>query len=243
VDGDGGPASGWGSRTCNELCPDDLACKVGHGCCGWYDPDYEDEPCCQEPNYPCEALDTLTWCDTAWGAGTVFPAGPGTANKPCPIDGGRRFLAKGQTDLPGTFACIATVGVSGDGYLGQALTAAVDPQINGGCNNGFLRPDALLMVTFIHNTGDSGGGPPLASEGTPVEWKQAVLDAKHGDEQSVVVFHIGFPECNGDAICEFTKMWPYQHSIWVTEPDYGPGFADAANLVDVACEAFVPPPG
>ncbi|MBL9107204.1 MAG: hypothetical protein JNL82_40300 [Myxococcales bacterium] len=241
VDGDGVPGGWWGDEVCNQVCPD-LDCKVGDECCPASG--NEGEPCCYDPNYPCEAVDSVTFCDEAWGAGTVFPAGLGTADKPCPIDGGRRFLAKGQTNLDETFACIATVGMSGYGMLGQALTAAVDPQINGGCNNGFLRPDALLMVTFIHSTGDSGGGPPLDSEGTPAEWKQAVLDAKHGDERSVVVFDVGFPECDGpDGICKFTKMWPYHHSIHITEPDYGPGFAEAANLVDVACEAFVPPPG
>ena len=79
------------------------------------------------------------------GAGEVFPAGvSGEANKPCPIDGGRRYLVKGQSNLEETFACIATVGASGYGWLGQALTAAMQTNINdpGGCNNGFLRKDA-----------------------------------------------------------------------------------------------------
>ena len=243
VDGDGGPASWWGSATCNEVCPT-LACKVGHGCCGWYDPDFEDQPCCQDPNYPCEALDTLTSCDTAWGAGTVFPAGPGTADKPCPIDGGRRFIAKGQENLDDVFACIATVGVSGYDYLGQALTAAVDPQINGGCNNGFLRPDALLMITFITTTGDPGGGGPLASEGTPTEWKQAVLDAKFGDERSVIMFNIGDPDCEPDnRLCHLTNMFSFHYQVPGAGLDYGPAFAKAASLVEVACKEFVPPPG
>jgi len=245
VDGDGGPASWWGSQTCNELCPE-LTCKVGDACCGWYDPDYEDEPCCQDPNYPCEALDTLTPCDTAWGAGTVFPAGPGTADKPCPIDDSRRFIAKGQTDLDETFACIATVGVSGYSMLGQALTAAVDPQINGGCNNGFLRPDALLMVTLISNLGDNGGGVLTNSEGTPAEWAQAVIDAKHGDDRSVVMLNIGIGvnECTEpDGLCRLAAMFPFHHLESITTPDFGPAFAEAADLVDEACAMFVPPPG
>jgi hypothetical protein len=108
-------------------------------------------------DYPCQDLDLVTACDRAWGAGTVFPAGvDGEANKPCPIDGGRRYLVKGQSDLEETFACIATVGASGYGLLGQALTAAMQSNINdpGGCNNGFLRKDALLMVTFIATNPD-----------------------------------------------------------------------------------------
>ena len=27
------------------------------------------------------------------------------------------------------------------------------------------------------------------------------------------------------------------------EPDYGPGFVEAASLVETACAGFVPPPG
>jgi len=243
VDGDGVPGGWWGDLTCNEVCPD-LTCKVGDPCCP--KSGTKGKPCCPDPYYPCEAVDSVTPCDSAWGAGTVFPAGPGASDKPCSIDGGRRYLVKGQTDLKETFACIATVGTSGYDMLGQALTAAVQKPINdyGGCNELFLRDDALLMVTFISTTGDPGGGGPLASEGTPAEWKQAVLDAKHGDDHSVVAFNIGSSECTEmNGICLLTKMFPFNHTIHVAEPDYGPGFAEAASLVDVACEEFVPPPG
>jgi hypothetical protein len=33
------------------------------------------------------------------------------------------------------------------------------------------------------------------SKGTPTEWAQAVLDAKHGDDKSVVMFNIGGCNC------------------------------------------------
>ena len=240
VDGDGPwPDGWWGDLVCNDVCPK-LDCKVGDGCCKYSGE--IGEPCCRDPNYPCEAVDSVKPCDEAWGAGTVFPAGQYTADKPCLIDGDRRYLVKGQTNLEDTFACIAAIGNSGYALLGQALTAAMQKPINddGGCNKDFLRDDALLMVTFIHSTGDT---IEFGSEGTPADWKQAVLDAKHGDERSVVVFHIGFPECMGDRICEFTKMFHFHHSVDGAESDYGPGFAKAASLVEVACEAFVPPPG
>jgi hypothetical protein len=190
VDGDGG--LGQHGATCNELCPN-LACKVGEPCCNWYHQDAKGTPCCP-PDYPCQDLDLVTACDWAWGAGTVFPAGSdGEANKPCPIDGGRRYLVKGQSNLEETFACIATVGASGYDLLGQALTAAMQSNINdpGGCNNGFLRKDALLMVTFISTNPDVKG---KESAGTPAEWAQAVLDAKHGDDKSVVMLNIGYFE-------------------------------------------------
>ena len=58
------------------------------------------------------------------------------------------------------------------------------------------RKDALLMVTLISNSVDEGGGG-LSSKGTPDEWAQAVLDAKQGVAESIVVLNIGVnePEC------------------------------------------------
>jgi len=243
VDGDGennNNDQGWGSMTCNEVCPN-LACKVGEPCCsGGNFPDVG-KPCCGEPNYPCEALDLVTACDWTWGAGTAFPAGEFTANKPCPIDGGRRYLVKGQTDLEETFACIANVGTDGWKSLGQALTAAVQKPINGpgGCNAGFLREDALLMVTTIATNSDD---TEFGSEGTPAEWAQAVIDAKGGDEESVVMYNIGGTGCSpADRICQMVKMFTYHHLVHIEEPDYGPGFGEAASLVETACAGFTPP--
>ncbi len=237
VDGD----PGWGNMTCNDLCPN-LACKVGEPCCNWYQQDAEGTPCCA-PDYPCQDLDLVTQCDRTWGAGTVFPAGvDGEANKPCPIDGGRRYLVKGQTNLEDTFACIATVGASGYGSLGQALTAAMQSNINdpGGCNNGFLRKDALLMVTFIAT------GVDYQSEGTPGKWAQAVLDAKQGDDKSIVMLSILNTEAQWDPqdrIGTLVKMFPYRHLEDSLADDYGPAFVKAASLVETACAGFTPPPG
>ncbi len=242
VDGDGennDNGEGWGDLTCNEVCPN-LACKVGDDCCEWDNLPDQGKPCCTDPDYPCEDLDLVTACDWAWGAGTVFPAGEYTADKPCPIDGGSRYLVRGQTDLDKTFACIATVGISGWKSLGQALTAAVQKPINapGGCNAGFLRQDALLMVTTISTNLDTD------SEGTPAEWAQAVIDAKGGDEKSVIVFNIGGTEDHpADRSSQMAKMFTYHHLIDGLEPDYGPGFVEAAGLVEIACAGFVPPPG
>ncbi|MBA3546902.1 MAG: hypothetical protein H0T76_10495, partial [Nannocystis sp.] len=165
---------GWGDDTCTQMCPTP-ACKIGEPCCPLTPNGDKGEPCCNVPQYPCQDLDLVAQCDRTWGAGEVFPAGYDAPNKPCPIDGDRRYLVKGQSDLGGTFGCIARVGVNGHLFLGQALTAAVQKPINdkGGCNEGFLRDDALLMVTFISTNGDIKG---WHSEGTPAEWAQAVLD-------------------------------------------------------------------
>ena len=222
----------WGALGCNKDCSM-LECKVG-------------DPCC-EPDYPCDKLDLVTTCDWLWGAGEVFPAGGGGAsNKPCPVEGGRRYLVKGQTDLKGTFECIAKVGSSGGMALGQALTAAVQHNLNGpgGCNGGFLRKDALLMVTFVATNQDQ---PGWDSTGTPAEWAQAVIDAKHGDDKSVVMLNIGTQDCASDdpddRLCVVTKMFPFHYLLYGEMADWGPGFAQAASLVETACAGFTPPPG
>jgi len=237
---------GWGNNNCTLMCPTP-ACKLGEPCCP-LSPQNGDtgEPCCTVPQYPCHDLDLVTQCDRTWGAGEVFPAGTATTNKPCPVDGDRRYLVKGQSDLEGTFECIAKVGASGHRRLGQALTAAVQSPINdkGGCNEGFLRDDALLMVTFISTNGDGG---IQASEGTPAEWAQAVIDAKHGDDKSVVMLNIGYVDCvdddPNDGLCAVTKLFPFHHLESILVADYGPAFDQAASLVETACAGFTPPPG
>ena len=239
VDGD----STWGSSLCDNACPS-LACKNGEACCDYSEP--KGEPCCASaPDYPCEHVDEKTACDDAFGAGTVFPAGTFASNKLCPIDVQRRYMIKGEPNLKDTFACVAKVGVSGHGRLGQALTAAMQKGINdpGGCNPGFLRKDALLMVTLISTNGDSGGGG-LDSTGTPEEWAQAVLDAKQGVAESIVLFNIGYYETECDpmnGLCTLAKMFPYHHFGDVLATDYGPAFAEAASLVETACAGFVAP--
>jgi hypothetical protein len=160
VDGDGevGQRRGWGSLSCNRLPKPRLQGR--RALLRLVPPGRDRASRAAAPDYPCQDLDLVTACDWAWGAGRCSPRGHGEANKPCPIDGGRRYLVKGQSNLEETFACIATVGASGwDGLLGQALTAAMQSNINdpGGCNNGFLRKDALLMVTFIATNPDEPG--------------------------------------------------------------------------------------
>ena len=231
----------WGSGFCNEDCPV-LDCKIGDLCCS-VDSKEIGEPCCGVEDYPCDYLDKVAKCDTASGAGSVFPAGPYASNKLCPIDGGRRYMVKGQKDLTDTFACVAQIGISGRGQLGEALTAAMHHYSNdpGGCNPGFLRDDALLMATFIQANPDNGGGG-LESDGFAEDWAKAVLDAKHGDPESVVMLSFGWTHEWGDydEITKMARMFPYGRYVDSYETDYATAFAEAAGLVETACAVFVP---
>jgi len=217
VDGD----ATWGHNTCNEKCP--VQCM---------------------PDYPCGY--TPTYCDTKMGAGTVFPAGYDAANKPCNIDVAHRYLVTGEADIKETFACIAQIGSSSSrAWLGEALAAAMHSNINdpGGCNPGFLRDDALLMVTLISNTYDLTE-KPWGSTGSPETWTAAVRKAK-GDLDSVVLLNIGdtmVPGCHEkDRLCQMVGLFPYALNTEVWADDYGPFFDEATDLVETACAQFVPP--
>jgi hypothetical protein len=211
VDGD----DTWGSEQCN------VDCQT-----------------CPYPGYPCQAVASQTPCDNTMGAGTVFPAGKAASNKNCGIVGGNRYLTRDQPDLAGTFACLGKVGLSGHMRLGEAAVAAVSPQLNqaGGCNAGFIRDDALLMVTFVFNGADT------FSQGTPKQWADAIAAAKHGDFDSVVMFSISEPNCTPwDTVCDLVKyFFPYWHIVDHEEPDYIEGFEVATDLVYEACSLFTP---
>ena len=236
IEGDGE----WGLDYCDADCPV-LDCTVGQACCpfspciGCNPPVHKGATCCPIPAYPCGLLDEVNACDNTMGAGMRFPAGRDSSNQPCPIAGGRRYLTQDQPDLAGTFACIARVGTSGSSKLGEAMTEALQAPINkpGGCNAGFLRKDALLLVTFI-------GGFDYLSKGEPSDWAAAVLAAK-GDPGAVVMLEITNPECpEYDRICHLVKMFPYHLIKHLTHDDYGAAFAEAADLVEEACADFIP---
>ena len=233
----------WGDFYCNQDCPV-LDCKVGDLCCG-KNPKPEDigMPCCDQKDYPCEYLAEMNECETMFGTGTAFPAGVYTSNEQCPIDGGSRYMVKGQKNLSDTFACTAQVGLNGGGELGDALTAAMQKNINGpgGCNDGFLRDDALLMATFIQANPDHGGGG-LESDGFAEDWAKAVLDAKHGDPNSVIMLSFGTTAEWGDydEITRMAKMFPYGRYADTYETDYATAFEEVSGLVADACAVFVP---
>ncbi len=211
---DGDPK--WGSSVCDDMCPAQCV-----------------------PNYPCNYTPTV--CDTTMGGGVVYPAGYDASNVPCPIEGGGRYMAKGQEDLKGTFSCVAQVGVSGYDDVGEALSAAMLLKKFDlwNCNTGFLRDDALLMITLMSNTYD------YDSKGTPGDWTAAVRQAKGGDLNSVVLLNIGdtkVPGCHKeDRLCQMAELFPYALTREFTGKDYGAYFKEATGLVEKACEEFIPP--
>jgi hypothetical protein len=52
--------------------------------------------------------------------------------------------------------------------------------LSGGCNDGFLRKDALLAVVVLDGEQDN------LTPGTPQDWYDAVVAAKGGNEEAIV---------------------------------------------------------
>ena len=211
----------WGNPGCNMNCSDT----------------------CMSFGYPCELVDTITACDQTWGSGVVFPAGSLASNKRCDLPDGRRYLTNQDPALEETFACVAQLGESGGDALGASFAAAISPELGGpgGCNEGFLRDDALLFVSFIT------ASPDEDSPGTPEEWAEAALAAKHDDPNAIVMFGVvdqlsqaWCETVEHNRVCRLIRKFPYWSSIDCDEPDYGPGFDLATDMIQDACDAFIP---
>ncbi len=216
VDGD----DDWGSSYCEEKCDE----------VGW---------CDETPAYPC--MEEPTTCDRTLGAGTIYNAGDDAPNKSCGLAADKRYLDTTTWDLEQTFACIAQVGTSGsDLHLADAIDAAVTTQADA-CNKGFLRDDALLVITFIKR------GVANGPESYPLQWYLRLVDAKGGDPNAIVMLGISawsdLAECldhHDDWLCALLVMFP--HHVYESEEagSYGPAFQKTVELIGDACSEFIP---
>ncbi len=197
--------------------------------------------------YPCNNLPVPEGCDASLGAGLI----KNPQNEPCGIAGGKRYMVDGQPNLASTFTCLGKVGTNGDGSekpmeaMVTSITALNKPNA---CNDGFLRPDALLVVTFITDEEDEG-----KSNGGPAGWHASLVASKVGVETSIVVLGLlGDPDVP-NPVCtmggaeasprlrEFAESFTFGSWGSVCSPDYAPFFDAAVSVVDTACQQFEPP--
>jgi hypothetical protein len=194
---------------------------------------------------PCGALGDLV-------ISTV--GGIDSSNAVCgPYAEGYNFMTE-QDDLDTSFACAAQLGTFGDGFekpLEAMMNAISEPaQEPGGCNEGFLRDDALLVVVIITDEWDGPGDPEGFggfSVGDPQIWYDAVVEAKDGIPQNAVVMSLinynSAPEespslcvpidqySDGQLIKEFTQLFEETGFVGgVCQPDFGPTFAQATDV-------------
>ena len=229
--------SRWGVKRCTDHCPS-LTCLKGDPCC--IDTHPPGENCCNILDYPCDQVDLVTSCDSTLGSGMVFPASYGASQQYCKIDGGRRYLTNDQSNISETFTCIATVGI-GDSNLnriGDALEAAISPEINapGGCNEGFLRDDALLVVTIVSTFGDD------SLFGTYPNWYWSLRLAKDDNPNAITMFVIGKAESGDlpcdweDQTCALAQQFTKSIVIDANQKDYTPYFDEITDMVLDVCK-------
>lgn len=209
-----------------------------------------------------------TSCGQARGTLVTRTGGTASSNAVCdPYSSGKRFMTE-QDDLDARFACAAQVGTAGDPDERpmESMLAALSPgQLTmGGCNEGFLRNDALLVVVVVtdeeddHEVGGCNALPGSGSVGDPDDWYQALVDVKGGVESSIVMLSIVGPDaqplcpaldkCNigsagseiGSRIIALTEMFTHGF-VGSVCTDYGPQFQQAIAIIDSACDDFEPP--
>lgn len=204
--------------------------------------------CPGEPNFPCDTPPPLL-CDITLGAGQVGPMGEAASNHDCGLAGGARYIQAGEPDLLSAFSCVAKVGIDGSDAERpmDALVRALGSELNepGGCNEGFVRDDAILVITIITDE------PDEHSSGDPADWADAVIAAKGGNAEAIVVLgllpdaDLAMPLCGDEAVSaprmtEFLQLFDASSRASVCEPDYSPFFLDAVSVISQTCETFDP---
>jgi hypothetical protein len=195
-------------------------------------------------------------CETALGAGEVAPYNNEASNQICGLANDQRFLT---SDLPpdeikSKFACMGKVGTFGSGAEMPitALQHAVTTQAND-CNQGFLREDAVLVVTIISDDYPVPGTADDARDGDPQAWYDAVAAVKNSPDHVVTLGIINTADAAcvsgaGDPIVhptekfvEFVQLWG-DHGLMgnICSPEYNAFFEQAVALIDTACDEFEP---
>jgi hypothetical protein len=201
-------------------------------------------------------------CDSTLGAGRVLDQ----LGQDCGVTSGARYILPDQPNVDAVFQCVANVGTGGDNNERpmEAMEQAIGPLNGAGqCNDGFVREDALLVITIITdeeedpNDGDGGGSPDVNSPGGPADWYQAVVDAKLGKESHAVVLGLVGDTDLPNAVCvprngtvgaepairlrEFIESFTYGAWEPVCQQSYDEFFQSSVSELGDACESFEPP--
>ena len=190
-------------------------------------------------------------CDETLGAGVRSPYGARASNMDCGLPAGRRYLTSEDDDIATKFSCIAQVGISGSSFeqpfssMVESFTSVLtDP---GGCNEGFLRDDAILVFTVITDDPPASGDD---SQGNASVWYDAIVAAKGGTADNIVVLgFIPMPGMDNTCLPGAGTTPPFQEFITMFG-DRGiaanpcdpmpPVFEQAVALIDQACDEYEP---
>ena len=220
-------------ETC-EACYDCTGC-MKPGCAQYDGPE----------DYPCKG--PFVECDVLRGAGVTITGNFGATNKRCDLFGGNRYIVKGEPDPAAMFKCIATVGEGPKTPVPMtAMQLALSPDmLNGGCNDGFLRKDALLAVVVLDGVQDNG------TPGTPQDWYDALVAAKGGNEEAIVTLVLSNdrdlpnPKCPGFALDPnplrlFAEAAAHGRYESICVPSYVPVLEETAETIVAQCSLLIP---
>ena len=182
-------------------------------------------------------MDIFEACDTTLGAGVVHPAGEYTANKVCDFEPGQRYLPGSDPQLHANFKCAAEVGTAGDPEERpmDAMVAAVSAglQAPGGCNDGFLREEAILVVTFISDDEN------VEDLNTAQQTHDALVAAKGGDADRIVMLGLIPGVGCGPGGLHWAQLiglfGPHGIQGEVCSPDFNGFFQNAVTTILDAC--------
>jgi hypothetical protein len=191
--------------------------------------------------------------------------GPESSSSVCgPYSSGKPYMDETEPDLAGKFACAAKVGAGGsdDERVARALLDATNPGNNapGACNDGFSRPDSLLVIVIVTDEDDvpdvcNGDPTPCGcqtcgSGGDSAAWYDELVSHKQGIPQNIVVLSLlGMSAANtcgaqiASKLIGFTNKFGdngYKGDVCATS--YDGFFTDVLPVLDTACQNYVPPP-
>lgn len=243
------------SQKCNKM--GDCTCGPAPTCCSTVCGGKNALTC---NTFDCAAL-PFSECTFKYGSGRDF----GADGSPCGLESGARYILGSQTDVPTTFACVADVGVY-DSILDKRPMLAATEAVGalqtdvGGCNEGFVRDDAVLVVVVVTDNDDANKKGATGSPGDPQAWHDAILAAKGGNAEAVVVLALAGDGNLVDATCdpageptpdalgaapaprlqEFVGLFAHGAFGSVCAADYAPFLTDAVATIDQVCAAFAP---
>jgi hypothetical protein len=187
-------------------------------------------------------------CENILGAGVTYPRGSNASNVDCNFSTGARYMDSSEgIQLVGKFSCAAQVGDGSTEDPERPMEAMVQAVTEGTsavatCNDGFLRDDAILVVTFITDEDDDAAD---GSSGSAAEWYDTLVQAKNGDPTAVVMLGIYGPGSCAESsarLDSFMDMWGDQGLKGdVCASNYESFFTEAVRLIDPTCDGFIPP--
>lgn len=200
-------------------------------------------------------------CDYTLGAFLQKPQSAADPTSSCEFSTGLSYMDGLSENFGNEFACAALVGAEGNPIEQQAgaLVAAVSEDLNGSCNDDFMRDNALLVFLIISDEEDDHTQPPDpqgGSQGDPQEWYDAIVAAKDGKPDNVVALGLmggspKFGDCadlseglNGaeqsSRLVNLVERFPTNAVGSVCSEGYGSFFQDALDKVAQGCMNFIP---